>query len=392
MFRGVSWLSRSVADLSSCTLRPDFDFLPFLRSITEDSVPTGRVRDVLPVPLIDLQVVRDIAEGTCHKLYGDLLLTIRVANLALQGLNIMMGHRVNSYAAGRCVPQRAVQLRSLHKASRWCEQLHEELPPEGHLAWAQLIGDEAVLGEKKRHRLEASRCDILTPSGRVDPLPFASEEARAILTCGETLFSGADLKHIRAAKINKDDRREYAQLVVRQLRAGKVGLRDSVLSSASVFAVGKSSGALREVWNGSEMSAAAMAPFYPPHLAGVSALTDLEAGTNDPIRVYKRDAQCFFDQLRLPCALRPFFGRPTLTAIDILRHTDMRLVELERYCIDIPAFSEQDTLHPVCLTWPMVFRGAATLRSRLSSTASRSLVLVRGRSSLTIARRRTTCH
>ena len=105
-----------------------------------------------------------------------------------------------------------------------------------------------------------------------------------------------------------------------------------VAASASVFAVGKSGGALREVWNGSELSAAAGQPFYLPHLAGVTALTDLEAGKLEPIKVYKRDAKCFFDQLALPHVLQPYFGRPSLPVSDILRHTDMSLAEILNYC------------------------------------------------------------
>ena len=175
------------------------------------------------------------------------------------------------------------------------------------------------------------------------------------------MFADADVSHIRAGKINNSDRGEYARLVVRQLRAGKVGLRDNVSSSASVFAVGKSGGALREVWNGSELSAAAALPLRPPHLAGVSALTDLEASPDEPVRVYKRDAKCFFDQLKLPAALQPFFGRPVLLASDILRHTDMGMVELRRHCGDISQLSTYSSLHPVCLTWPMGFSWSSYL-------------------------------
>ena len=121
----------------------------------DDSIPAGRVRDVLPVPLLNLAIVSDLVRGSEHELFGDLMLVMLVANLTLQGLNVLMGHQVGTHELGRCGPQRAVQLRSIRKASRWCKQMHGEQPPDGRLAWARLIADEEVLGVKGRPTLEA---------------------------------------------------------------------------------------------------------------------------------------------------------------------------------------------------------------------------------------------
>ena len=74
-----------------------------------------------------------------------------------------------------------------------------------------------------------------------------------------------------------------------------------------------------------------MLPPKPPHLAGVSALVDLEASDDVPIVVFKRDARCFFDQLSLLQHLRYYFGRPWLRFADILRYTDMSRRELVSY-------------------------------------------------------------
>ena len=124
-------------------------------------------------------------------------------------------------------------------------------------------------------------------------------------------------------KIAKRDVPEYATLVVRQLRSAKVELTLSVEAWASVFPVATSSGAEREVWNGANLLSAAPAPPCPPHLANPTALVDLEAINGIRIRVSKRDAKCYFDQLSLPPAMRQWFGRPCLRISDILEHTDI---------------------------------------------------------------------
>ena len=169
------------------------------------------------------------------------------------------GYHVVNCGPGRCASQRAVQVRALKKASRWCYQLHELTPAEPDFAWTTLIHDDRAHGAPvERPPLVADRCDLLDPSGQVDPLPFATDAARDNLSSGSTLFSNGDLNHVRAAPIRRDDREEYARLVVRQLRCQKVMLLSRVDESASVFTVGKSNGAPREVWNGHTLSQVAV--------------------------------------------------------------------------------------------------------------------------------------
>ena len=98
-----------------------------------------------------------------------------------------------------------------------------------------------------RPSLDAARCDLLEQSGEVDPLLHIAQEHRETLGSADVLFPGKDLAWVRAGRIARSDRTEYAKLVVRQLRCNKVCLKADVRSSTSVFAVGKSSGGLREV-------------------------------------------------------------------------------------------------------------------------------------------------
>ena len=97
-------------------------------------------------------------------------------------------------------------------------------------------------------------------------------------------------------------------MVVRHLRCRKVELALSVEAWASVFPVAKSIGAQREVWNGANLSSAAATPPPPPHLANPTALVDMEALDGARIRVSKRDAKCYVNQLSLPPRMRKWFG------------------------------------------------------------------------------------
>lgn len=149
--------------------------------------------------------------------------------------------------------------------------------------------------------------------------------------------------------------------MVRQLRSRKVALLPEVKCSASIFTVGKSSGGLREVWNGHDLSTIAAVPPKPPHLAGVTALVDLEATLESPIVAYKRDARCFFDQLALPEHLRTHFGRPWLLCSDVFRYTDMGKRELSSHLWPGAAADDELVLHPCCATWPMGFSWSSFL-------------------------------
>ena len=361
-FAGPKWLRTAVSSVESMMVDGVLDFALFLRHGSLEPAMGQRSRDVFPVPLLDLGTVLDLGADVAHDMYGDLLLLRRVANLCLTGLNILYGERVDTFGLGRCSPQRAVQLRALHKASRWCLQLHDQCPALPEVAWRKLVHDDSGPGEDgQRPALIADKCDLLRVSGRVDPTPFIDSDAKDILGDGETLFCGSDLNHIRAGPIRRDDQAEYAKLVARQLRARKVAFHTNVKCSASVFAVGKSNGALREVWNGQDLSACAVVPPRPPHLAGVTALLDLEASAARPVRVYKRDAKCFFDQLGLAAHLQPYFGRPVLTVDDLLRHTDLTRAEIQRHCCFATDLASGTVLQPCCTTWPMGFAWSSFL-------------------------------
>jgi hypothetical protein len=238
-------------------------------------------------------------------------LYVRVANLTLHALNALSGFLAPPAKLGICAPQRAGQHRAFEQARKWVASIRNCNPPAPSVAFGRLVHDDELSGVKTvAPALDAMRCDLLESSGEVDPLPFAAPEHRAVVETADALFPVDNLDWVRAGRIGISDRPEYAKLVVRQLRSHKVSLRPHVTSSASIFTVGKSSGGLREVWNGHDLSTLAALPPKPPHLAGITSLVDLEADANTPVVAFKRDARCFFDQLWLPTQLRSHFGRP----------------------------------------------------------------------------------
>ena len=88
-------------------------------------------------------------------------------------------------------------------------------------------------------------------------------------------------------------------------------------------------------------------------MANPEALTFLEAFGDDLVHLTKRDASCYFDQLKLPVHLRTFFGRPPVFAGELARRANISLDTLRSY-VDTGGNVTPDTLlYPVSCCWPM---------------------------------------
>ena len=81
----------------------------------------------------------------------------------------------------------------------------------------------------------------------------------------------------------------------------------------------KSSDALREVWNGRDLSAATVESPLPPWFSSPSCLANLEASDDRPLLMSARDGACFFDQLKVPEGLQPYLGKPYVTFEELCR-------------------------------------------------------------------------
>ena len=206
------------------------------------------------------------------------------------------------------------------KTVRMVARLAREAPPDGRVALARLVGDEEFLGTSKVQPLDAARCALLSRSAQLDPLRFVDTEVKELLHDPSRLLPTFRPGMCPVSRVDARDKEQYAFLVLRQLRAGKVTLRCSISAGASVFTVGKRGGTtLREVWNGKRLSELAVRPPKPPHLLSPTCLLHLEASSCKPIRVWKRDSACMFDQLALSSELIPFVGRPPLLLHDLFK-------------------------------------------------------------------------
>ena len=79
------------------------------------------------------------------------------------------------------------------------------------MALGRLVHDEDLSGTKKVcPQLEAERCDILERSGGVDPLQYIPPDHFETLSSAEALFPTDNLEWVRAGRIPREDRSEYA--------------------------------------------------------------------------------------------------------------------------------------------------------------------------------------
>ena len=153
------------------------------------------------------------------------------------------------------------------------------------------------------------------------------------------------------------DRREYLKLAVRELKCGKLRLRPLAKAVANVFAAPKSTkGRQRKIWDGARISDMAALPPKPSRLANPSSFLDLLVLKGEKLFMSKRDASTYFDSLRVPEPLQPWFGQQPVYVQEIL-DMGIPLSQVEQWSDDLSgATLTGDTLlYPVNVVWPMGF-------------------------------------
>ena len=166
----------------------------------------------------------------------------------------------------------------------------------------------------------------------------------------------------------RGSRAEYVLLVRRQLRSKIVVLGRRPRHVAESFTVArKGSDKLREIWNGSSLSRAALDPPPMPWLALASptSLTNLEAIGDNKIWMSCRDGRVFFDQMSLPEPLRPFFGKAGVTVRELQStvykgdwHPGQHALSDEEIretlmSDDLGPLTADDIVFPLAACWPM---------------------------------------
>ena len=227
--------------------------------------------------------------------------------------------------------------------------------PVGREAFDLSIGETPEGVDPPSSRLQADRCDLLPKSGCVDPSPSLRPSERDIISSSNLLFPDPPDGMSSFGNVHREDVAQYARLVGRQLRSGKVVLSDYAAAGGTVFAVGKPSGAQREVWHGTRVSEAAVLPPKPPRLVSPTALFALRIPSGGRVLVSKRDARCYFDQLRLHSSIRHWFGRLKLKLDDLARHGGFSVDELECFYVEQTPLRSLSQVIPLCDTFPMGF-------------------------------------
>lgn len=308
------WLLHRIVEACDSSKGPLYGFQQRFKKLR---VRLGqRHRDIFPLGVVDLPFLNDITWPRWRR-----VILLKHINWVVAALNYMFGVGASASLPVRpSAAQKDVQTRvkagCLDFFNRLCAA---ELP----------FSDSGKnLG---RAALVADRVDCLEQAGRCDALEHLNPEVQAVLTDPTLLFGSAHPGLDKFDDVDPRDRGEYVKLVSKQLRCGQLGLASSVQAGGTVFPVGKPTGKVRAVWHGKRVSQAAIAPPVPRHLASPSALLHLEASKERPIRVSKRDARCWFDQLRLPQPLRDWMGRPVVSLTELAFLGGMRKEEAESY-------------------------------------------------------------
>lgn len=323
------------------------------------AVMKSRCRDVLPLPVARSSHVVGWSP------HIDFNVALGLLNMACAGLNFLFlgGDR-------GAVPQTATTLH-LWVFRRICSKLDNAFVEFLKVERAPAVDGSfhrmtSIEDGDKFPNLRADDVDLLVPAAQLDPMGFLPDETRQTLTTPSKLFP-AGVEHIASHRLCKEPHHgDRVTLTIRLLRARKLSLMRHAEAAADTFVVKKSDGSrLREIWNGGRLTKAALPSPKPPLQATPASLSTLEASDDRPLWASCRDGKVFFDQLRVPLALRPYFGRPAVSIAELLRPPPcesgaaqaegMTRSEISDLVLDGPPVDEDTYLIPVNNAWPMGF-------------------------------------
>ena len=137
--------------------------------------------------------------------------------------------------------------------------------------------------------LQADLVDSLEKCGQVDPSPYISEEHREAMTDPDVLVPVLP-DSPSAAKFTSGARSEYIKFIRAQCKSNKVVWQDILVFLPPFSVTKQDTRGQREVWDGSDFTAAAKttAP-RPPLLSGPTDLNVLECSDDQPLRMSVRD-------------------------------------------------------------------------------------------------------
>ena len=310
----------------------------------------GRSREIFPMGDVGEAVIGFLQLKVWHE-----KIMCRFVNLVIMILNFLFGVGASSMKPSRMTTAQTDVARRI--ADR-CNDFYNRLQGADDGSWEHLLPDwvpGVVKPEGPKYAaLICDAVDVLDSCGMLDPLPYLPAASRVLLSDASAVFPAPPPGLAQFDCIPDADRPEYVKLVAKQLRSGTLGLRTSVSGGGTVLVVTKpGTGKLREIWHGKRVSQAAAQPFPPRHLASPTALLHMEASADKPLRVSKRDAKCWFDQLALPEELREWMGRPPVSLEELEQYGGMSKSEVALHAQS--AVDDAERLFPVSHVWPMGF-------------------------------------
>ncbi|CAE7263216.1 unnamed protein product, partial [Symbiodinium necroappetens] len=349
LVRRLAFRDALAAILLTCELRVGRYFHKWSAAAPQQQ--SRRRRDLLPLPRLagwPAQVdTQQLSQTVC----------LEISNICISGLNCLHGglKEPDVSALGTWTPTKAQASAHRHVCSRVVSFLSDLDSHFGNsLPWRNAFQcNEGATAAFEELRSEA--VDLPGVAGTCNTSAVVPEEMQAVISDVERIFpAGLQVKEPEP-HLSSQQRQQYVLLTIRELRCGKLRLRTAVQGMGGVFAVGKTSGRQRKVWDGSCVSCRASRPPKPCRLANPASFLDLEIEPGSDVFFSKRDASTFFDALQAPAELQGWFAQPPVH-VDELLAAGLSMEDVLRCCDDRPPTVTGDTkLFPVHTVWPMGF-------------------------------------
>ena len=330
-------------------------------SVDWSSPATGRTRDIFPLP--EIQTWPSTVEFISDMRPADL----KVANLCIVGLNAMWAdfktHRLTApWRSNPTICQLEAQRHVAVKTARMLTRLQAVAGDKW--AWRGAFQHFESASSSQYEPLRGDAVDLPLQAATCDPLQHIPRDLVCAISDSSAIFPEPLPLVQPLVPANEHDYRQYLILVAREMACAKLRLRRHVRGLASVFAAAKATeGRQRKIWNGAQLSAMAARPPPPHRLANPSSLLDIHAETGKPLYYSKRDAETFFDTLKLPSDLQDVFAQPPLLVGDLLRETGMNIAALSELTDDAAGvqLTDNEFVFPVHVVWPMGFSWSSAI-------------------------------
>ncbi|CAE7543518.1 unnamed protein product [Symbiodinium sp. CCMP2592] len=314
--------------------------------------PGTRLRALFPVP-----PVREWPDEVHHS-FEDVGVVLKVSNFCLGALNCLqtgmkacLGHAAMNKSPSAA--QKATQTHVCRMTACLLQRLKEELGPS--LPWRGSFAACEPGSFASYEHIRAQAVDLPAKAATCNASKLVGDELRAQIQFATEVFPAGPSTTLEQG-IPLSQRAEYIALTVRELRCGKLKLRQEIAGIGGVFAAAKSGGRQRKIWNGAGLSQVAARPPRPRRLASPASFLDMEVEPGQRIYFSKRDASTYFDILQVPEALQPYFGQPPVTVKELVLG-GMSIDEVWEACQDVQRddFCGDCCVYPVYAVWPMGF-------------------------------------